>query len=147
MAPLRIEILARAPTEFFHCPHCELAFHQLGLGARFRADQRAAALPPDVLAELGELVAWIQTLVDRHGRQVQVSVVDVASIEGFLKALRYRAWRYPTIVANGEVIYQPGQTADGEMPAQAGCRLDLGRATREIERRLEQLGDHPSFAG
>jgi hypothetical protein len=40
-------------------------------------------------------------MLDRFGDRIRVEVVDAASIEGFWKSLRYRAWRYPVIIVDG----------------------------------------------
>jgi hypothetical protein len=137
MGPLRIEVLTRAPTEFFHCQHCEVAFQQVGIGKRFRADQRAAALPPELQEEYAYLGEWIADLARRYGDRIQIDVVDVASIEGFIKALRYRAWRYPFITVDGEVVYRPGQSKEkNHRPDNDEGGLDLGKVTERIERRL-----------
>ena len=50
MESLQIEVLTYAPTEFFHCLHCEVVFQSVGLGQKVRREQRAAAFPPDLLA-------------------------------------------------------------------------------------------------
>ncbi len=134
MAEVRIEILTRAPTEFFHCPHCEVAFHHLGLGQAFRAEQRAAALPADVCAEYARLSDWIGELVQRYGERLRIELIDVASLRGFFTALRYRAWRYPTIILDGKVIDAAddlGQEAAGE-----GGEASFEAAARQIAERL-----------
>jgi hypothetical protein len=134
MGAVRIEVLTRTPTEFFHCTHCEVAFHQVGIGKRFRAEQRAAALPADVQAEFDVLASWIADLVERFGQQIQVELVDVASIEGFIKAVRHRLWRYPTIIVDGEVLYRSERRRDGPVQARAleavGERIGQRLATR-----------------
>jgi hypothetical protein len=130
MGAVRIEVLTRTPTEFFHCTHCEVAFHEIGLGQRFRAEQRAAALPADVQAEFDALAAWIASLVDRFGQRIEVDLVDVASIEGFVKAVRHRIWRYPAIIVDGEVLYRPERRHDG---------LDQAHALEAIGERIGHL--------
>src|SRR5579875_2078878 len=138
MADVRIEILTRAPTEFFHCPHCEVAFHALGLGQAFRAEQRAAALPADVRAEYVRLSDWISTLTRQYGERLRIELIDVASLRGFFTALRYRARRYPTIILDGEVISaadRPGRESIRE-----GGEDDLAAAARQIAERLGARG-------
>lgn len=137
MARHRIEVLTRAPTEFFHCTHCEVAFREVGIGREFRADQRKAALPRDLQEEFALLSDQIVDLVRRHGDRVQIDVVDVASIEGFFKALRRRASSYPTIVLDGDVIYRPGPpTGTGRRHDEGEERGRLVEAFAAIERRL-----------
>ena len=103
MKPLQIEILTYAPTEFFHCLHCEVVFQSVGIGQSVHREQRAAAFPPDLQAEYTALADWVRALVARHGDGVAVRVVDAASLEGVYKSLRYRARKYPAFVVDGQV--------------------------------------------
>ena len=103
MKPLQIEILTYAPTEFFHCLHCEVVMQSVGIGQSVRREQREAAFPPDLQAEYTALADWVHALVARHGDRVVVRVVDAASLEGVYKSLRYRARKYPAFVVDGEV--------------------------------------------
>ena len=103
MQPLQIEILTYAPTEFFHCLHCEVVFQTVGLGQRVRREQRAGAFPPDLQAEYTALADWARGVVARHGDRVQVRVVDAASLEGVYKSLRYHSRRFPLFVLDGVV--------------------------------------------
>jgi hypothetical protein len=103
MEPLQLEILTYAPTEFFHCLHCEVVFQSVGLGQRVRREQRAAAFPPDLQAEYMALADWVGRVVARHGDRVRVRVVDAASLEGVYKSLRYRNRKFPVFILDGEV--------------------------------------------
>lgn len=100
-APLRIDVLAYAPTAFYHCTHCEVVFHHVGIGQTIHAEQDAAAFPEDLRQEYAQLSDWVRGLVDRHCGRVEVKVVDAASLEGFWKALRYRVRRFPSLVMGG----------------------------------------------
>jgi hypothetical protein len=98
----RLEILAYAPTEFFHCQHCEVAFAEMGLGARLRAaERRAGLLPPDLVREYAAIADWVASCRDRYSPRLSVRVVDAASIEGVLKALRHRVRRFPAFIFDG----------------------------------------------
>lgn len=100
--PVSLEVLAYAPTEFFHCQHCELVWHQVGLGQRFRADQRSSGqLPADLEAEYAAISDWLVGTVRRHGQRICVKVVDAASLEGFWKAVRHRVHRLPAFIIDG----------------------------------------------
>jgi hypothetical protein len=94
-------VLAYAPTAFFHCLHCEFVFQQVDVGQKIHAEQDAAALPEDLRAAYERLSDWVRGLVTRHCGRVEVQVVDAASLEGFLKALRYRVRRFPALVVGG----------------------------------------------
>ncbi len=98
----RVEILAYAPTEFYHCQHCEVVWGHVGLGNRIRADQRASNLPPDLQAEYAAISDWVRQAFDRYGERLTVKVVDAASIEGLYKALRYRSRSFPAFIIDGE---------------------------------------------
>jgi hypothetical protein len=103
MAPLSIEVLTYAPTEFFHCMHCEVTMQAVGLGQAVHREQRAAAFPPDLQAAYEALGDWVRDLCQRHGDRVAIRIVDAASLEGVYKSLRYRTRRYPTVVIGGTV--------------------------------------------
>ena len=40
---VQVEILTYAPTEFYHCQHCQVVWDSVGLGKHIRAEQRSAA--------------------------------------------------------------------------------------------------------
>ena len=103
MAPLQIEVLTYAPTEFFHCMHCEVVMQSVGVGQSVHHEQRQAAFPPDLQAQYTALADWVHRLVERYGGRVAVRVVDVASLEGVYKSLRYRARKYPAVIVDGTV--------------------------------------------
>ncbi len=106
MAPLRIEVLTYAPTEFFHCLHCEVVMQSVGVGRSVHREQREAAFPADLQAQYTALADWVRGVVERYGGRVAVRVVDVASLQGVYKSLRYRARKYPAVVLDG-TVYQP----------------------------------------
>lgn len=97
----QVEILAYAPTEFYHCQHCEIVWGHLDLGSRLHAEERKSALPEDLQAEYAAISDWAQEAFDRYGSRLRVKVVDAASIEGLYKALRYRARRFPAFIIDG----------------------------------------------
>ncbi len=102
-APLaRVEILAYAPTEFYHCQHCEVVFRQVGFGRGVHAEQRESALPPDLQAEYAAISDWVREAFERYGERLSVKVVDAASIEGFFKAVRHRSHRFPAFIIDGQ---------------------------------------------
>jgi hypothetical protein len=103
MESLQIEILTYAPTECFHCLHCEVVFQSVGLGPQVRREQRAAAFPPDLQAEYTALADWVGRVVARHGDRVRVRIVDAASLEGVYKSLRYRNRKFPVFILDGDV--------------------------------------------
>ena len=101
---MQVEILAYAPTEFYHCQHCEVVWDHLGVGRPIHAEQRAAGLPPDLQAEYADIAAWVAEAQARYGSQLTVSVVDAASMQGLWKSLRYRARRLPAFILDGRAV-------------------------------------------
>lgn len=101
MKPLKIEILAYAPTAFFQCRHCEVVMGEAGLGSRIRADQLTDALPGDLQRELARVLDWATRLISTHSGRVEVEFIDAASVRGLWKSLRHGLWRYPAVVVGG----------------------------------------------
>lgn len=101
MATVDVQIITYAPTVFYHCQHCEIAFSEVGLGDRVHREQALAALPEDLRRDYEDLSAQIHQAVERFGNKVRVRVVDAASIEGVFKSLWFRAHNYPEMIVNG----------------------------------------------
>ena len=101
MGRVQVEILTYAPTEFYHCQHCEVVWDSVGFGKHIRAEQRSAALPPDLQAEFTAIADWVASAHARYGDRLQVKVVDVASVEGLIKSVRHRTRRFPAFVVDG----------------------------------------------
>jgi hypothetical protein len=92
-----LEVLAHVPTDLFHCRHCEQFFSAAGIGAAVHEEVRAS-YPDAMLEEAARLAALLQGLLARHGGRLEVRVVDVGSVEGLVKSLRYGVRRYPGFV-------------------------------------------------
>jgi hypothetical protein len=101
MKPLTVEVITYAPTAFYHCQHCEVAFQEMGIGERLRRADAATALPDDLARDFQAWSDWIHRLLERHGPRVRVKLVDAASIEGFVESLRHRVGRYPAVIVDG----------------------------------------------
>ncbi len=114
MKPLLIEVIAYAPTAFFHCQHCELTFQEMGVGQRVRQEQVAVALPEDLRQDYQNISDWVHHVVDKYCGQVVVKIIDAASIEGFWKSLRYGARKYPAVIIEGKDKVIGGNLADAE---------------------------------
>ena len=54
-----------------------------------------ATTPADLYEEFHRLSEWAQTLPTKFGNRVVLRLVDVASVEGFVKSLLGRFRRYP----------------------------------------------------
>ena len=96
--PVCVEVITYAPSEYYHCTHCEVTWQTVGLGQKVHAEQRLTALPGDLAREYADLSHWARGVVERFGGRVVVRVVDAASIEGFFKSLRRRFHRYPAFL-------------------------------------------------
>jgi hypothetical protein len=101
LQPLTVEIITYAPTEFFHCTHCEVVFQQVGVGQKIHAEQREANLPDDLKQDFARLSRWVEEMVERHPDQIQFKIIDAASLEGVFKALRYRVRKFPAVIIDG----------------------------------------------
>ena len=113
--PLDIQVLAYAPAAFFHCQHCEVVFREVGLGPKIHREQAAHAFPPDLLAEYHALSDWLIELVQRYGDRIAITLVDAASVEGVLKALRYGVRRFPVVIVGGRQKYRGAAYRDAAL--------------------------------
>lgn len=111
MKPLSVEVIAYAPTAFYHCQACELVWQQTGVCKDAHAEQVNSALPPDLMNDYRQLSDWIISLVAKHGAQLIVHVIDAASFEGFWRSLRYGVRRYPAVVIDGAEKLSPASFA------------------------------------
>ncbi len=96
--PILVEILAYAPTQFFHCRHCEFVWQQVGAVARVHHEQLESSIPSDLQQEYADLSRWVLDTVETYGGRVVFKIIDAASMEGLLKSVRYGARRYPAFV-------------------------------------------------
>jgi hypothetical protein len=103
--PLLVEIIAYAPTAFYHCTHCEIAWSETGRMQRVHEEQLESSLPPDLLQEYQAVSDWVREIFRIHCNRVVVKVIDAASIEGFIKSLRYGMHRFPAVIVNGEARF------------------------------------------
>ena len=103
MKPVSVQIITYAPTTFYHCQHCELAFREVGIGERLRRREAAEALPEDLAREFQAVSDWVHRLLERHRGLLRIDVLDAASIRGFIASLRHRVGRYPAVIVDGHV--------------------------------------------
>lgn len=97
-----VEIIAYAPTEFYHCQHCEVVWDHLDFGHKLHAEQRRSGqLPPELQAEYTAISDWVFDTGNRYGQRVRFKVIDAVSIEGLLKSIRHGSRHFPVIVING----------------------------------------------
>ena len=103
--PLIVEIIAYAPTAFYHCTHCEVAWREMGATNRIHEEQVESSLPADLLQEYQAVSDWVQEMFRMHCDRIIVKVIDAASLEGFYKSLKYNARRYPAVIVDGKVRF------------------------------------------
>lgn len=96
--PLLVEIIAYAPTAFYHCTHCEVAFREMGKSNRVHEEQLESSLPEDLAQDFLAISNWVKEMFRVHCDRLLIKVIDAASIEGVYKSLRYNARRYPAVI-------------------------------------------------
>lgn len=120
--PILVQILAYAPTQFFHCQHCEVVWQQVGAGEGIHKEQLESSIPQDLQKEYADLSDWVRETVETYGGRVVFKIIDAASMEGFLKSVRYGVHRYPAFVIDGKEKHSG---------------TDFDQAKRLIDNRLE----------
>lgn len=106
--PLSVEIIAYAPTAYYHCTHCEVAWREIGVSNRIHEEQMKSSLPPDLADDYQAVSDWVREIFRLHCDGVVVKVIDAASPEGLFKALRYGVRRYPAVIVEGQQRFQSG---------------------------------------
>ena len=99
--PLMIEIVAYAPTAFYHCTHCEVVWKETGYSRGVREEQVATALPPEMLKDYQAVSDWVRHLLQVYCDQVLLKVIDAVSLEGVWKTTRYGLRGYPAVIVAG----------------------------------------------
>jgi len=107
--PLLVEIIAYAPTAYYHCTHCEVAWREMGATNRIHEEQTESSLPPDLMQEYQMVSDWVKEMFQRYCDAVVLKVIDAASIEGVYKSLKYKARRYPAVIVNGTARFLGSQ--------------------------------------
>ncbi|HVH67049.1 MAG TPA: DUF1525 domain-containing protein [Gemmatimonadales bacterium] len=100
---ITVEVIAYAPVAFFHCTHCELIWQHTDVTRAVHREQLATSLPADLLDQYQQLSDWVHRMASVHGRRLQFRVVDAASVEGWVKSLRYGVRRYPAVIVDKRV--------------------------------------------
>jgi hypothetical protein len=127
--PLLVEIIAYAPTAFYHCTHCEVAWREMGASNRIHEEQVESSLPHDLAMEYETVSDWVQTIFRIYCDQVVVKVIDAASLEGFYKALKYNARRYPAVMIDKTARFMGSQSLEAAT-AEIARRLPLSESMR-----------------
>ena len=98
--PLLVEIIAYAPTAYYHCTHCEVAWQELRADNRLHEEQLESSLPEDLITEYQTVSNWVREMFSLYCDNILLKVIDAASVEGFYTSLRYNARRYPAVIVN-----------------------------------------------
>ena len=104
MPPLMVEIIAFAPTQFYHCTHCEVVWNAAEMPnvKKWHDESLETSIPADLMQEYRNLSEWVLNAAEHYGGRVVFKVVDAASPEGVWKSLKYRVHKYPALIIAGK---------------------------------------------
>jgi hypothetical protein len=104
MKPLMVEIIAYAPTQFYHCAHCEVVWNAADIPnvRKWHQESLETAMPPEMMQEYTQLSDWVINAAEHYGGRVVFKVIDAASLEGVYKALRYGVRKFPAVIIDGK---------------------------------------------
>ncbi len=64
--PLLVEIIAYAPTAFYHCTHCEIAWREVGMSNQAHKEQLQNSLPEDLTKDYLAVSEWVKDVFRRY---------------------------------------------------------------------------------
>jgi hypothetical protein len=73
----------------------------MGLRQKVQREMVETGLPDDLKREFHDLSEWAHTLPAKFGGRVSLRLVDAVSVEGFVKSLARRFWKYPAFTVGG----------------------------------------------
>ena len=101
---LLVEIITYAPTAFYHCTHCEIAWREIGVSNQAHEEQLQSSLPEDLAQDYLVVSQWVKDVFRRYCDQVVIKMVDAASLEGVWLSLRHGARHYPAVIVEKQVF-------------------------------------------
>lgn len=104
MGPVILEVVTRVLTTLDHCRHCEFLLDEAGVG-ELHHRREINEYPPDLKEEYLRLSNWIRQLSRRYKDRLLIKVIDVQSVLGIYKSIRYRIRNYPTFIVAGNELY------------------------------------------
>ncbi len=104
MKPILLEIVTKVLTSWGQCGRCRPVFDQTGLDQKFR-NEEIEGYPPDLRDELTRLSDWVRELNRLYKHRLIIKIIDVQSLLGVYKSLRYRIRTYPTFIVEGKETY------------------------------------------
>ncbi len=113
--PFLVEIIAYAPTAFYHCTHCEIAWREIGISNQAYEEQLQSSLPEDLTKDYLAISQWVVNVFQRYCQRVVIKMVDAASLEGIWLSLRHGARRYPAIIIGKQVFVGIGALKSAEI--------------------------------
>jgi len=73
----------------------------LGLKLRDKRDnQDLNQYPEEVREDYLFLSEWVRELSQKYREKILIRITDAQSLQGFVKSIRYRAFRYPAFIIN-----------------------------------------------
>jgi hypothetical protein len=104
MKPLMVEIIAYAPTQFYHCKHCEVIWNAAKMPGvqTWHDDMLETSIPPEMMQDYRHLSDWVINAAEHYGGRVVFKVIDATTLEGVWKSLRYGVRKYPAIIVEGK---------------------------------------------
>jgi hypothetical protein len=73
----------------------------LGLKVRDKKDnQDLNQYPEEVREDYLFLSEWVRELSQKYREKILIRITDAQSLQGFIKSIRYRAFRYPAFIIN-----------------------------------------------
>jgi hypothetical protein len=136
--PLLVEVIAYAPTAYYHCTHCEVAWREMGKSNRVQEEQLASSLPEDLQREYLAVSDWVREMFRVHCDRLIVKVIDAASVEGVYKSLKYGTRRYPAVVINGKSRFMGSEMLDSASKEIARLLAETTAAPRTIAQGAER---------
>ena len=104
MRPILLEIVTKVITTYDHCRHCQVFFEEAGLGKKFH-QKETDEYPSDLKEDYMKLSDWIRELTRLYKHRLLIKLIDVQSLLGIYKSLRYRIRKYPTFIVEGKETY------------------------------------------
>jgi len=76
------------------------------VGLREKGDSRDLnEYPEELKEEYLFLSNWIKELAQKYRERILIKIIDVQSLQGVLKSIRYWVHRYPTFIINKKKRY------------------------------------------
>ena len=105
MNPIRLEIVAPMLSGVeMSCRGCGMIFNSLGLKKQDR-NGMSNEYPEDWKDAIGQLSQWVNDLTRLYRHRLNIHIIDAQSPLGLWKQLRYRTFKFPAFIVEGESKY------------------------------------------